>query len=99
MEILKKLRKALQKKVKTSSSNQSSEQNQELTYLLDELNHRLLDLERQILEIRIQPESLTMTFQTEEEYLENLQITFAEELYLELCKELGSDRIPFMGIA
>ncbi len=99
MEILKKLRKALQMKVKTSSSNQASEQNQELTYLLDELNHRLLDLERQILEIRIQPESLTMTFQTEEEYLENLQITFAEELYLELCKELGSDRIPFMGIA
>ena len=35
----------------------------------------------------------------EEEYLENLQIIFAEELYQELCRVLGSDKMKFMGIA
>ena len=76
-----------------------SEQQQQLIYLLQELNQRFLDLDRQMLEMQKSPEFLAMTSQTEEEYLANLQIIFAEELYQELCKVLGSDKIPFMGIA
>ena len=99
MKILKKLRQILQKKTKDSSYGQQSEQQQQLIYLLQELNQRFLDLDRQMLEMQKSPEYLEMTLQAEEEYLANMQIIFAEELYQELCKVLGSDKIPFMAIA
>ena len=63
------------------------------------IESEILDLDRQILEMQKYSESLTMTLPAGEEYLENFQIIFAEELYQELCKELGSDKIPFMAIA
>ena len=34
-----------------------------------------------------------------EESLENFEMQLNEQLYLELCKALGSDKITFMGIA
>ena len=99
MKILKKLLLILQKKTKTSSSGQISEEQQQLIYLLQELNQRFSDFDRQISEMQKSSESLVMTSGAEEEYLENLQIIFAEELYQELCKELESGRMIFMGIA
>ena len=99
MRILKKLEKLLRKKMKTPSSEQLLEQQQQLISLLLELNRKLNDLDRQMSQIEKSSESLAMIFPAEEEYLENLQIIFAEELYQELCKELESGKILFMGIA
>ena len=99
MKILKKLRQILQKKTKTSSSGQLSVEQQQLISLLQELNQRFSDFDRQILEMEKSSELYQPTLMEQDEYLENLQIIFAEELYQELCKELESGKIVFMGIA
>ena len=56
-------------------------------------------IDRQVCQIQELLNHLEQTSKPTEEYLENIVIPLDEELYLELCKALGSDRIEFMGIS
>ena len=67
--------------------------------LVQKLDQKLESLEQQELQIVKLVESLHPTSKMEEEYLEVLEIPLSEELYQELCKAIGSDKIRFMGIA
>ena len=87
---------------KTTNSSyygQLLEQLSELTSLLREFNQRLQDFEVQILETERLYESSEMTLPIEEEYLESFLIQLNEELYQELCRVLGQDKMRFMAIA
>ena len=70
-----------------------------LAYGIDILNEKLQSLEEQGLETEKSSESLTQIYGLEEESLESCECLLSEELWEELCKALGSDKITFMGIA
>ena len=71
----------------------------ELMSLLQELNERLLFCEEVALEMQQLSKSYQTTYEPTEEFLENFAIPLSEELWEELCKALGSDKIIFMAIA
>ena len=86
-------------KTKTPCCGLHSDSLTELMSLLRELNERLQYFEEVGSEIEQSYRSSQMIYGTEAEYLENLEIPLSEELWEELCKALGSDRIIFMAIA
>ena len=64
-----------------------------------ELSKKLESLEQQVSQIQELLEHSKQTSIQEEEYSESIVVPLSEELYLELCKALGSDKMPFMAIA
>lgn len=74
------------------SEKKESISNKKLLNLLLELNHRLINISRKIEDIQ---KIGDFSFEIEEIQ----QILIPEEVYLELCEEIGEDAMKFMGIS
>ena len=99
MNLQKKLRKVLKKRMRTSCCGQRLELVTELISLSRGLREKLRFLETPELQMQQSLIYSEMILPQMEESSGNFGIPLSEELYLQLCKHLEWERIEFMGIA
>tara|TARA_R100001163_G_C4965550_1_gene127595 strand:+ start:479 stop:715 length:237 start_codon:yes stop_codon:yes gene_type:complete len=69
--------------------------NKDLLNLLLELNHRLININKKIDELIVPSREQSIYVETELEH----PIFIPEDVYLELCEEMGEDIFMFMGVS